>query len=299
MGAGELLPGEVAVVGTHGIGGGDGVVGQFIMLGNLAHQGGSGLPAGQLFAQKGVEHGAGGVEGLELVLHVQSLKDVLGAPHRQVGGVGVIGGAVVVGGVDVGELLLVVLGEAVGSGLCRGGLQIEEVTVLLLVVAQPLPHMTQHLHGEGLGVRVGQVVAQPAGVEPRLVHPHQANGGEVVAEGAQIVLGVGVEPVFHQLGDDLALGVQRAGGQVHELVQPPVKFLGGLGQIGDAGQVDGHHAHAAGGLPGAEVAPGLLAQLPQVQPQTAAFVSHLMILMCPKLQIMMTIKYQNYAIIRL
>ena len=34
--------------------------------------------------------------------------------------------------------------------------------------------------------------------------------------------------------------------------------------------VDGDNAHGAGGLTGTEVAAGLLPQLPQVQPQTAA-----------------------------
>ena len=93
VGAGELLPGQVSVVGAHRVGGGNGVVGQLVMFRDFAHQGGGRLPAGQFLPQEGVEHRAGGVEHLELVLHVQGGEQVVGAPHGQVGGVGVVGGA--------------------------------------------------------------------------------------------------------------------------------------------------------------------------------------------------------------
>ena len=77
---------------AHGVGGGQGVVGQTVVLGDLADQRRRRLPVGQLFAQEGVEHGAGGVEGLEIVLDVQGGEDVLGVAHGQVGAVGVVGG---------------------------------------------------------------------------------------------------------------------------------------------------------------------------------------------------------------
>ena len=47
-----------------------------------------------------------------------------------------------------------------------------------------------------------------------------------------------------------------------------------LMKIGDAGQVDGDHAHGAGGLAGAEEAAGLLPQLTQVKAQAAAHGAH-------------------------
>src|SRR5690625_7133163 len=47
------------------------ILGQLVVLGDLAHEARGGLPVGQLLAQEGVEDGAGGVEGLELVLNVQ------------------------------------------------------------------------------------------------------------------------------------------------------------------------------------------------------------------------------------
>ena len=136
LGADRHLAGQIAVVLAHGIGGGQGVIGQLIVLGDLTHQLSRRLPIRQLLAQEGVEHGAGGVQGLQVVLHVQRGKNVLRVAHRQVAGVGVVGGAVLVGGDDVGIVLLVVLGEAVGGGLGRGGLQVVQVAVLLLIVAE-------------------------------------------------------------------------------------------------------------------------------------------------------------------
>ncbi len=121
---------------------------------------------------------------------------------------------------------------------------------------------------------MGQVRPQPLGIQAHLVHADEADGGEVVVKGAQITPGVGVQPRLHQLGNDGALGLKGAGGDVHQLVQPLVEVRLVAGQVGDAGQVDGDHAHTAGGLAGAEEAAGLFPQLPQVQPQAAAHRAH-------------------------
>ena len=189
-------------------------------------------------------------------------------------GVGVVGGAVLVGGDDVGIVLLVVLGEAVGGGLGRGGLQIVQVAVLLLIVAETLPHVVQHVLGKSLRLGMGQILPQPVGVQSHLVHADQADGGEVVVEGAQIPLGVGIQAGVQQLGDNGALGFQGTGGNVHQLVQSGIEVRLVLRQIGDAGQVDGDHAHGAGGLAGAKEAAGLLPQLAQVKAQAAAHGAH-------------------------
>ena len=82
----------------------------------------AGLPVRQLLAQEGVEHRAGGVQGLQVVLDGQGLEDVVGVAHRQVRGVGVVGGVtgLLGGGDDVGIQLHVVLGQPVGGGLGGG-----------------------------------------------------------------------------------------------------------------------------------------------------------------------------------
>ena len=127
------------------------------------------------------------------------------------------------------------LGEAVGGGLGGSGLQIVQVAVLLLIVAEPLTHVVEHVLGKGLSLGMGQVFAQPVGVEAHLVHADEADGGEVVVEGAQIPLGIGVQARVEELGDDGALGLQGAGGHVHQLVQTGVEVGLVLGKIGNAG----------------------------------------------------------------
>ena len=103
----------------------------------------------QFFAEEGVENGAGGVEGLKLVLHVQSGEDVLGVAYGQVGGVGVIRRVtgVLGSGDDIGIQCHVMLGQPVGGGFRRGGFQVVQVSVLFLVILQPFPHVGQHFFG--------------------------------------------------------------------------------------------------------------------------------------------------------
>ena len=149
LGAGELLTIEVTVVLADRIGGGDGVIGELVVFGDLSHQVCCGFPARQLLAQEGVEDGAGGVAGLEIVLNVESGKDIVRVSDGEMRGVGVIGrSAGLCSGDDVGIELNIMLGETVGGGLGRGRLEIEEVAVLFLIVAEAFPHVIEHLLGE-------------------------------------------------------------------------------------------------------------------------------------------------------
>ena len=146
-----------------------------------------------------MEHRAAGVESLELVLHIQRGKYILGVAHGQVAGVGVVGGSAFMCGDDIGIASLVVLGKAIGGGFRRGCLQVIEVAVLLLIIGETLPHMLQHPDGKVLRLLVGEILAKPIGVQPRLVHAHKANGGEVIVKAAEIALGIGVESLLQEL----------------------------------------------------------------------------------------------------
>ena len=191
------LAGDVAVVLAHGVRGRHGVIRQLVVLGDLAHERGGRLPIGQLLAQERVEHGAGRVERLQLVLHVERAEDVVGEAHRQMRRVRVVRLAVLVGRDDIRELLLVVLGEAVRGALGRRGLEVVQVAVLLLVVGQAGAHVVEHVLRERLRRLLRHVGAQPAGVQARLVHAHEADGAEVVLERAQVALRVRVARYFH------------------------------------------------------------------------------------------------------
>ena len=68
--------------------------------------------------------------------------------------------------------------------------------------------MIQHLAGELLALRIRHVGANPFGIQAGFVHAYETDGREVVVEGAQIMLGVGIEALFQELGDNIALHLQ-------------------------------------------------------------------------------------------
>ena len=67
--------------------------------------------------------------------------------------------------------------------------------------------MVEHVLRERLRPLVGHIRAQPLCVQAGFVHAHKPDGGEVVVEGAEVALGVGVQALLHQLRDDRALGL--------------------------------------------------------------------------------------------
>ena len=85
-------------------------------------------------------------------------------------GVCIIWRAVFVCRNDIGIELLVVLCKAIGGGLGRRRLQIVKVSILLLIVAQALAHMVQHIFCKRLHLRVGQILPEPFRVQTSLIH---------------------------------------------------------------------------------------------------------------------------------
>ena len=52
--------------------------------------------------------------------------------------------------------------------------------------------MVEDVYGELLGLFGGEVFLDPPGIEADFVHTDQSDGGEVVVEGAEVMLGVGI-----------------------------------------------------------------------------------------------------------
>ena len=134
--------------------------------------------------------------------------------------------------------------------------------------------MVEHLDGKLLCLAVGHVLTKPVCVETDLVHADQTDRGEVIIKGAEVALGIGIQPLVEQLCDNRALDLQRTCGNVHQTVEATeeVRLIGG--EIGDLRHIDGHDADRAGALAAAEEAAGLFAQLAQIKPQTAAHRTH-------------------------
>ena len=221
-----------------------------------------------------MEYRAGGIERLQFILYIERGEDILCVPDRQMAGVRVIRRAVFIRRDDIRVEHFVVLCKAVGCRFCRSSLQIVEISVLLLIVAQPLPHMVQYVFGKRLRLRVGQIFPEPFRVQPRLIHADKADRRKMILKRAEIASGIGVEPTLHQLRDDHALRLERTRGDVHQLVEPPVEIRLAFGKIRDPRQVDRHNADRTGRLAGAEEAAGFFAQLPQIKPQAAAHRAH-------------------------
>ena len=99
------------------------------------------------------------------------------------------------------------LGQTVGGGLSRRSLQVVKVAVQLLVIRQAFPHVVQHVLGKLLALPVSHVLSDPSGIEACLVHAYETDGGKMVLKGAQISLGVGIQPLVQKLCYDLALGL--------------------------------------------------------------------------------------------
>ena len=191
------------------------------------------------------------------------------------GAVGVVWGVPFLGcSDDVRILLAVVLGETIGGRFSRGGLEVVKVAVFLLIVGETVAHVVKHSLGEGLGFFVGEILAQPVGIEADLVHTNKADGREVVIEAAKVTLGVRIEPGFEKIGDNGALGLEGTSGYVHEMVETGVEISLVLSQVGDAWQIDGDNANRAGAFAAAKEAAALFAQLAQVETQTAAHAAH-------------------------
>ena len=276
MRTGFHLPRQISVGLTDGIGGRQGIIGQLIVDGNGAHQRCRRLPVRKLFPQKRVEYGSRGIQGLQLVLNIQSFKNIRGIINRQVGGIGVIRRVSLFSRrFDGREPFPVMLCQTIRRALRRRGLQIVQIPVLLLVVGKPLPHVVQHLFCKGLSPRTCHILPQPVCVQPRLIHTEEPDGGKMILKGTQIPLCIRIQSLLQQFGDNPSLDLQRAGRNIHHVSQPCEKLLLVGGQIGDPGQIDRDHSHASRALAGAEKAACLLAQLPQIQAQAAAHAAHI------------------------
>ena len=182
-----MLPGNVAVIPADRVGGGQRIIGKLIVFRDGPHQGGGGFPVRQLFSQERVEHRTGGIKGLHLILNVQGGKNIFREIHRQVGAVGVIGSLPLFSGrFDLRPFSPVVLGQPVAGGFRRGGLQIVKIPVSSWYFTRRsrmwLSTSLVNLWVAG----IGHILSQPAGVEARLIHAHQADGGKMIGKAAQI-----------------------------------------------------------------------------------------------------------------
>ena len=256
--AGFVFAGEVAVSGADAEGGGEGEVGEMIFLSDAADERACHSGVIDAFAQESMEDRAASILCLEPVLEVERFEDVVSKADGNVGGIGVVGfGApsfhvFFIGDDDVGIVLFVEEGEAVGSafGGCR--FQVVEIVGFLLVGSDPLAHVGENFLGEGLAFFGGDVGFEE--IPNCFVGADQADGGEVIFpvlmealfDIAEIELGVGVEPFLGELLDDFSFYFEAFFGNIHESVKPFEEIFFVLGEVADTREIDRDDTDRAG-----------------------------------------------------
>ena len=263
--------GKIAVLGTYGVRRGHRVVRKLIIFRDRANQLRGRLPVRQLLAEEAVEHRAGRVERLQLVLDIQRREYVVGIADRKMRAVGVVRS--LTGRAcreDVRELLAVMLRKTVRGGFCRSCLEVVQIAVHLLVVAQTLTHVIEHLLCELLRLRSRHILADPLCVQARFVHTDKTDRRKMIVKRAEVTLRVRIQTLVKKLRDDGTLYLQGTCGNIHQTVESLVEISLVRCLVRDARHVDRHDTDAAGALARTEESAGLLAKLTQVKAQTAA-----------------------------
>ena len=262
-------------------GGGEGEVGKMILLGDAADERARHSRVIDALAQEAVEDGAAGILRLEPVLEVERFEDVVGKADGDVGGIGVVGFGVfsshffLVGDDDVGIVLLVEEGEAVGGAFGGSGFQIVEIVGLFLVGSDPLAHVSENFLGEGLAF-VGRDVCLEK-IANCFVGADQADRGEVIFpvlmealfDIAKVELGVGVESFLGELFDDFPFHFETLFGNIHEAVEPFEEIFFIFGEVANAREVDGDNADRPGQGIGAEESAATLSELTVIETEAA------------------------------
>lgn len=274
-GAGVLLAFEIAVLLANGVGRRERIVGQFVVFGNLSHKVCRSLPAVKALTEERVEHRAGRIESLQLVLDVESGEDVARVSDGKVRTVGVVGHVVHIACADdVGISFSVVFCKTIGSGFCRRCFEVVQITVFFLIVAEFFTHEVEHFLGEFLRFFVRHILSDPVCVEAGLVHAHKTDCGEVVSERAEVSLGVGIKSFVEKFGDDVSLDFERASGHVHKAFELFEEFFFGFAHVRDARHIYGYDADRTRRLAAAEEAARFFAEFAQVKTQAAAHTAH-------------------------
>ena len=231
----------------------------------------AGIGAGDALAHVEVQHRAARVFLLQLLLALQGLERVVGEADRELRGVGVVRGLGAAGLQDPREAFAVLFREPVGRafGGCR--LEVVEVARRLLELHHPRPDVVEEARRELLAPGGRDVLGTRGVVADHLVDAVHTDGREVVAQRAEVALGVGEEPRVHVTLDHLAFDLEAVAGELQELIH--AREESGLvagEEIPEARAVDRDDAHRPGLLGRPEEPVAALEQFAQIELQAAA-----------------------------
>src|SRR3989338_771649 len=124
---------------TDAKGRGNSIIRQMIIIGDLFYQFLGGCYGWHFFPDKAVQNSAAGVFGLQVVLQIKGVKNIISKGYWQLSGVGIIrrGSSFLmgffIGNNNVGKLLFVVFGKTVSGAFTRRGLQVVKMIGFLLI----------------------------------------------------------------------------------------------------------------------------------------------------------------------
>ena len=145
-----------------------------------------------------------------VLLALQRLERVVGEADRQLRRVRVVRRISSVPACRMsGKRLLVLLGEAVGGAFGRRRLEVVQVAGLFLEAHACARARGRAAQRQARGRQASVMSSRVAGeVADHLVDAVHADGGEMVAQRAEVALGVGEQPVVDVALDHLALDLQ-------------------------------------------------------------------------------------------
>ena len=187
-----------------------------------------------------MEDRAARIAGLELILVVEGVKQVVSGASGKLARIGIIW-LRAARGHDVRPLLPIMPREAVGGRFSGVASRLKKLARNLLVVLEAEAACVQGPRGRRPSLLRLYTLAEE--VEAAFVHAHEAYRVEVVVEAAEVAARVGKEAAVKEARDDLALDAERFRGQVHEPVQARVELRPVARDMAYAGQVDGDDAY--------------------------------------------------------
>jgi hypothetical protein len=210
---------KIAVMGTDRESWRDGNIGETEARKNSPHQLAAGMRTGDALIHIEMENCPTRVEPLEFLLMSESFKGIICFSHRKLCGIGVIGPRFGAGVENVRELHKINPRKAMGSALCRRGLEIIEMTRPLLILRHAIPHMLQKPYCKLFAPSCGDIFAVTGEIADTLIDSINSDGGKMVSESAKIALGVRKESLIHVELNHLTLQFETLGGQVHEPIK--------------------------------------------------------------------------------
>jgi len=122
-----------------------------------------------------------GIPGLQFILPIERLEEIICRVHRQLAGVGIVRlpyRAIGSGGDDVGIRVTIQHGEPVARALGRRCLQVVELSRLILVLLEAVPHKVHDAQRKIAGAFIRQIHTHK--VQASLVHTIETDGVKVI-----------------------------------------------------------------------------------------------------------------------